>query len=411
MKNVSQTVLLIGTFDTKGEECAYVRDLILRRNFHVLTVDAGVLGEPAFDPDFSAAQVAEAGGISLIELRRQADRGAALEVMMRGATNLVVRLFQEGKIDGVLALGGSGGTAVATAAMRELPIGVPKVMLSTVAAGDVQAYVGGKDIAMVYSVTDIAGLNLLSRRILTNAAGMICGMLEQEAPPAPEDKQLIAATMFGVTTTCVEALRRQLEQSGYEVIIFHATGSGGRAMEGLIDSGFISGVADVTTTEWCDELVGGVLGAGPRRLEAAGRRGIPQVVSCGALDMVNFRAFDTVPPQFKDRMLYQHNAQVTLMRTTPDECRQLGRIIAEKLNRAVGPTAFFIPLQGVSAIDQVNQPFHSPSADAALFDALREHLKPPVEVIELDLHINDPEFAEAMAARLLRMMNPNFELR
>jgi uncharacterized protein (UPF0261 family) len=398
-----KTILLIGTLDTKGAEYAYVRDLIIGRGHQVLTLNAGVVGEPAFTPDISAAQVAEAGGSSLAQLRAQADRGAALEVMMRGVSQLAGQLHAEGKLDGVLALGGSGGTAIATAAMRELPVGLPKVMVSTVASGDVQPYMGVKDIAMMYSVVDIAGLNRLSRRILANAAGMVCGAVEQEMPAAA-DKPLITATMFGVTTPCVTMVREQLEQAGYEVLVFHATGSGGRAMESLIDSGFITGAADITTTEWCDEFVGGVLSAGPHRLEAAARAGIPQVVSCGALDMVNFWAMDTVPSQFKERTLYKHNANVTLMRTTPQECAELGRIIASKLNQATGPTALFIPLKGVSAIDQTGQPFYLPEADAALFEALRRNIRPPVELVELDLHINDPEFAAAMAERLLAML-------
>lgn len=401
---MSKTILLIGTLDTKGAEYLYVRDLIARRGHRVLTINTGVIGEPTFASDFTAAQVAEAGGSSLIELRQAADRGKALEVMMRGSSRLAVRLYNENRFDGVLALGGSGGTTIATAAMRELPIGFPKVMVSTVASGDVRAYVGDKDITMMYSVIDIAGLNRLSRRILANAAGIVCGMVEQELPEA-SDKPLVAATMFGVTTPCVDVLREKLEEAGYEVLVFHATGSGGRAMESLIDAGFVAGVADVTTTEWCDELAGGVLSAGPLRLEAAGRKGIPQVVSCGALDMVNFLALDTVPAKFKNRTLYKHNASVTLMRTTPEECAQLGRIIAGKLNRATGPTALFIPLKGVSAIDEVGQPFYWPEANAALFSELRKRIEPSVELVEMDLHINDPRFAEAMAARLLEMIS------
>ncbi|MBE7554974.1 MAG: Tm-1-like ATP-binding domain-containing protein [Anaerolineales bacterium] len=398
-----KTILLIGTLDTKGAEYAYVRDLIVSRGHQVLTLNAGVTGEPAFSPDINAAQVAEAGGGNLAELRQQADRGAALEVMTRGAGKMAARLYAEGKFDGVLGLGGSGGTAIATAAMRELPVGLPKVMVSTVASGDVQPYVGVKDIAMLYSVVDIAGLNRLSRRILANAAGMVCGAVEQEAPAA-EDKPLVAATMFGVTTPCVTMVREKLEGAGYEVLVFHATGSGGQAMESLISAGFLAGVADITTTEWCDELVGGVLNAGPHRLEAAAKAGLPQVVSCGALDMVNFWAMETVPPQFKKRTLYKHNPNVTLMRTTPQECAELGRIIASKLNQAAGPTVLFIPLKGVSAIDQEGQPFYLPEADAALFESLRRNIRPPVELVELDLHINDPEFAAAMAARLLGML-------
>ncbi|MBI1881302.1 MAG: Tm-1-like ATP-binding domain-containing protein [Chloroflexi bacterium] len=418
---MSKTILLIGTFDTKGAEYSYVRDLILARGHQVLTLNAGVAGEPTFTPDISAAQVAEAGGGDLAQLRRQADRGAALEVMMAGASKLAVQLHAEGKFDGVLGLGGSGGTAIATAAMRELPVGLPKVMVSTVASGDVQPYVGVKDISMMYSVVDIAGLNRLSRRILANAAGMVCGAVEMETrrrelrPELVEgdagtqgdeetDRPLITATMFGVTTPCVNMVREKLEQADYEVLVFHATGSGGRSMESLIEAGFVAGVADVTTTEWCDELVGGVLSAGPHRLEAAAKAGLPQVVSCGALDMVNFWALDTVPAQFKERTLYKHNANVTLMRTTPQECAELGRLIASKLNRATGPTVLFIPLKGVSAIDQAGQPFYLPEADAALFESLRRNVRPPVEVVELDMHINDPEFAAAMAERLLALL-------
>lgn len=401
-----KTILLIGTFDTKGAEYAYVRDLIVSRGHQVLTLNAGVTGEPTLTPDISAAQVAEAGGGDLAQLRQQADRGAALEVMTRGASNMAARLHAQGKFDGVLGLGGSGGTAIATAAMRELPVGLPKVMVSTVASGDVQPYVGVKDIAMMYSVVDIAGLNRLSRRILANAAGMVCGAVEEAGGEEAEmrDKPLVAATMFGVTTPCVTMVREKLEGAGYEVLVFHATGSGGQAMESLISAGFIAGVADITTTEWCDELVGGVLNAGPHRLEAAAKAGLPQVVSCGALDMVNFWAMETVPQQFKKRTLYKHNPNVTLMRTTPQECAELGRIIASKLNQASGPTVLFIPLKGVSAIDQEGQPFYLPEADAALFESLRRNIRPPVELVELDMHINDPEFATAMAERLIGML-------
>lgn len=400
---MSKTILLIGTLDTKGAEYGYVRDLIVARGHQVMLLNAGVAGEPSLSPDISAEAVAQAGGSSLADLRQKADRGAAIEVMARGAANLTAQLHTEGKIDGALGLGGSGGTAIATAAMQELPVGFPKVMVSTVASGDVQPYVGIKDVTMMYSVVDIAGLNRISRRVLANAAGAVCGMVEQEMPEA-QDKPLIAATMFGVTTPCVTAVREKLEQAGYEVLVFHATGSGGKAMEGLINDGFITAVADITTTEWCDQLVGGVLSAGPHRLEAAAATGIPQVVSCGALDMVNFWAIETVPPQFKERTLYKHNPNVTLMRTTETECAELGRIIARKLNQAQGPTALFIPLKGVSAIDQAGQPFYLPAADAALFEALRQNIKPPVEVVELDLHINDPEFAQAIAGRLLQML-------
>jgi uncharacterized protein (UPF0261 family) len=397
------TILLIGTLDTKGEEYAYVRDLIKDRGHEALIMNAGVTGDPPFRPDIGAEAVAAAGGSTLAALRAEGDRGAAIEVMALGALKLAVQYYEEGKFEGVLAFGGSGGTAIATPAMRGLPVGVPKVMVSTVASGDVQPYVGVKDVTMMYSVVDIAGLNRLSRRILANAAGAICGMAEQKLPKA-EDKPLLGATMFGVTTPCVTAVREQLEAAGYEVLVFHATGSGGQAMESLITDDFIVGVADITTTEWCDELVGGMLSAGPHRLEAAAKKGIPQVVSCGALDMVNFWSYETVPARFKERTLYKHNPNVTLMRTTPEECTELGRIIASKLNQAQGPTTLFIPLKGVSAIDQEGQPFYLPEADKALFNSLRENIRPPVELIELDMHLNDPEFSAAMADHLLKML-------
>jgi uncharacterized protein (UPF0261 family) len=313
--------------------------------------------------------------------------------------------FAEGRFDGVLGMGGSGGTALATAVMRELPIGVPKVMVSTLGSGDVGPYVGGSDIAMLHSVVDISGLNRISRRVLSNAVGAVCGMAEQPLPNenAAADRPLIAATMFGVTTPCVTRIREQLEAADYEVLVFHATGNGGRSMEALIAGGMVAGVADVTTTEWADELVGGMLGAGPHRLEAAAQKGIPQVVSCGALDMVNFLGpFESVPVHFKGRHFHIHNANVTLMRTTPEECAEIGRVIAEKISAATGPTALFVPLRGVSALDREGASFHDPEADAALFDALRRHVRtPPVELVELDLHINDPAFADAMASRLL----------
>ena len=394
------SILLIATLDTKAQELAYVRQLIHERNHRTIVLDAGVLGPPGFAPDIAADDVADAASTSLAELRARGDRGAALEAMTRGVATVAQQVHAEGRIDGVLGIGGSCGTAIATAAMRALPIGLPKVMVSTVAAGQVAPYVGVSDIAMLYPVVDIAGLNRISRRILANAAGAVCGMVEQPTPRS-DDRPLMAATMFGVTTPCVERVRQRLEAAGFEVLVFHATGSGGRAMEQLIAAGFIAGVADVTTTEWADELVGGVLTAGPERLEAAGRAGIPQVVSVGALDMVNFGPRATVPTQFAGRRLHVHNPSVTLMRTTPEECAALGAIIARKLNASRGPTRLLLPLRGVSAIDREGQPFHDPAADAALFTALKRHAAANVAVRELDLHINDPDFADAIAAELL----------
>jgi uncharacterized protein (UPF0261 family) len=399
---MTKTILLIGTLDTKGDEFAYVRDLIHARGHQTLLINAGVF-EATIPSDIEAEIIAQTGGRDLATLRSNEDRGEAMNVMMKGVERLVPQLYADGKFDGVLGLGGSGGTALATAGMRQLQVGVPKLMVSTIASGDVSHYVDVKDITMMYSVVDVAGINSISRQILANAVGMIVGAVEQEIPEG-DDKPLLAATMFGVTTPCVTAVRDQLEKSGYEVLVFHATGSGGRAMESLIQAGFIVGVADVTTTEWCDELVGGILSAGPDRLTSAGKLGIPQVVSVGALDMVNFWGIDTVPEQFKARNLYQHNDNVTLMRTTPDENAQLGKILAEKLNDAIGSTTLMLPLQGVSMIDAEGQPFHSPEADEALFDAIRQNIDESVKLIELNHHINDPEFAKAVADQLLELL-------
>ena len=400
------TVVLVGTLDTKGAEYGYVRDHLRAAGCEVILVDAGVLGEPLITPDISRAEVARAAGTTIDALVAQADRGAAIETMARGATQIVRTLFQQGKLHGILGLGGSGGSALVTAAMRALPIGVPKLMVSTLAAGDTRPYIGVSDIALLYPVVDIAGLNRLSEQILANAAGAIAGMAqayEQFRPPQTA-KPLIGATMFGVTTPCVTAARQRLEELGYEVLVFHATGTGGRAMEALVTGGFLAGVLDITTTELADELVGGVLSAGPERLEAAGAMGIPQVVSLGALDMVNFGPIDTVPERFRHRRLYKHNPTVTLMRTTPEECAELGRIIAQKLNKARGPVVVFIPKRGVSAIATEGGPFYDPDADQALFTALKAHLRPDIPVEEWDTDINDPAFARAMAERLAALI-------
>ena len=394
------TVVLVGTLDTKGVEHDYLRGLLRAHGVATLLVDAGVLGEPLAEPDIGRDEVARAAGADVRALAAAGDRGAAVEAMARGAAAIVARLHAEGRVDGVLALGGSGGTAIATEAMRTLPVGVPKLMVSTMASGDTRPYVGASDVTMTYSVVDIAGLNAVSTRILANAAAAMAGMALAEPPAAAGDRPLVGASMFGVTTPCVTTARERLEELGYEVLVFHATGTGGQAMEALMRSGFITASLDVTTTELADDLVGGVLSAGPDRLEAAGELGLPQVVSVGALDMVNFGPIDTVPPEFRSRNLYKHNPTVTLMRTTPEECAELGRRIGRKLNAARGPVTLFLPLRGVSLIDTEGQVFFDPEADGALFDALRETLDPGVDVRELDTHVNDPDFARAMADTL-----------
>jgi uncharacterized protein (UPF0261 family) len=395
------TVVLLGTLDTKGHEYAFVRDRVREAGVDVLLVDTGVLGEPLVEPDIAREEVARAAGADHADLVRDADRGKAMDVMGRGAAAVLTGLHDEGRVDGVAAIGGSGNSSIAARAMRELPVGVPKLIVSTVASGDTRPYVGAVDITMTYSVVDIAGINQISARILTNAAGAIAGMATATVPASTGDRPLVGATMFGVTTPCVTHARERLEELGYEVLVFHATGTGGQSFEALATGGYLVGALDATTTELADDLVGGVLSAGPDRLEAVGRAGLPQVVSLGALDMVNFGPRETVPGRFADRNLYVHNPTVTLMRTTPEENAELGRRIARKLNGADGPTVLFVPLRGVSAIDVDGQPFRDADADEALFAALRDGLDPArVEVHELEAEVNDPAFAIAMADRL-----------
>ena len=400
------TVVLLGTLDTKGNEYAYLRERVAANGCDTLLVDAGVHA-PLIAPDVSNSEVALAANVDLTQLAAAGDRGAAVQAMAEGATVIIKRLFDEGRLHGIIGLGGSGGASIATQAMRALPVGVPKFMVSTMASGDTRPYVGASDVTMMYSVVDISGINQIAERILTNAAAAISGMAQAYArfTPAAASKPLITATMFGVTTPSVTAAREYLEQRGYEVLVFHATGTGGQAMEALIAAGFIAGSLDITTTELADQLVGGVLSAGPQRLEAAGKQPIPQVVSLGALDMVNFGPFESVPPGFQGRNFVKHNAQVTLMRTTPDESAALGSMIAEKLNQAQGPVAVFVPLAGISLIATAGQPFHDPAADAALIGALKAHLRPHIELHELDMDINDRRFAEAMAERLHQFLS------
>jgi uncharacterized protein (UPF0261 family) len=396
-----KVVAILGTLDTKGAEFAFLKARVEAAGASTLVIDTGPLGPPAFAPDIEAADVARAGGADLAALRTRGDRGEAVAAMVRGAAEIVARLQREGRIDGIVSMGGGGGTAIATAAMRALPVGVPKLMVSTLAAGDVRPYVGVSDVTMMPAVVDVAGINRISARIIANAAAAIAGMVRAEPPKLAADRPLIAATMFGVTTPCVTRARAVLEGAGYEVLVFHATGTGGQSMEALIRGGFIAGVLDITTTELADELVGGVLSAGPDRLDAAAEAGIPQVVSLGALDMVNFGPRETVPARFADRTFYIHNPQVTLMRTTAAENAELGRMIAAKLGRAKGPTVLMIPERGVSLIDVEGKPFHDPAADRALFDAVKADLPGNVGLVEMDTDINDEAFAVRAAELLL----------
>jgi uncharacterized protein (UPF0261 family) len=398
------SVFLFATLDTKGREAGFVRDLLTSSGVAVTLVDVGALGTPAVTADVPRERIFELADTTIEAVRQRADRGEAVTRAAAGAARLARDAYARGEVSGVLGLGGSAGTTIATAAMRALPLGVPKVMVSTLASGMVRQFVGDKDIFMLNAVVDILGINRVSREVLSQAARAMAGLVTYPRPEVQtSDRPLVAATMFGVTTACVERARETLERAGCEVLVFHATGNGGQAMESLIGEGVIAGVLDVTTTELADEHVGGFLSAGPDRLTAAGKAGIPQVVSTGALDMANFYAADSVPAKFKDRLFYKHNANVTLMRTTPAENAAIGTGIARKLSAAKGPVAVLLPARGVSAIDKEGQPFDDPVARKALHDAIRAGAH-GFEVTEVDRHINDPEFADAAAKKLLELM-------
>lgn len=393
------TVVLVGTLDTKGAEYGFLRDRLREAGLATVVVDVGTSGDAQIAPDITREEVAAESQIDLGSLSGLPDRGAAVGAMTHAAARFVRRLYDHGRCDAVIAAGGSGNTAIATAAMRALPLFVPKVMVSTMAASDTSRYLGASDIVMIPAVCDVAGMNQVSATVLARAAATVA-VLIRTPRAAASGRTVIAASMFGVTTPAVTAARRWLTDQGYEVVTFHATGSGGRAMEELISSGVAGGTLDITTTELADELVGGNLSAGPDRLTAAGRAGVPQVVSLGALDMVNFGPLDTVPQQFRGRRLLRHNPDITLMRTSPAECAQLGAIISERLSSARGRTALFIPLRGMSQISTPDGPFFDRQADDALIDAIRSSVAASVELHEIDTDINDPEFAVAMARRL-----------
>jgi uncharacterized protein (UPF0261 family) len=405
---MSKTICVIGAFDTKGEDHAFLRQEILRLGCQVLTINIGVLGTTTLFPvDFEAKDVLKAGGIDLDGIRAQGDKGAAMKAFDQAAPRLVRELYDQGKFDGIIGMGGSGGSSIIASAMRSIPIGLPKVLVSTVASGDVSFYVRGKDITMIPSIVDVAGLNRISRLIYARAAGAICGMVQNEPPQSGEDRPIITASMFGNTTDCVNACGKALNDRGFEVLVFHATGAGGRAMETLVADGLVEGVLDITTTEWADELCQGVFSAGPERLDAPGQRGIPHLIVPGCVDMANYGAPSTVPEKFRQakRLFYEWNPSVTLMRTNADENRQMGEIFAKKANAATGPVAFLIPLRGVSMLDGDGQPFCDREADRAIFDAIKANIKPGIPIVEVDLNINDPAFAAKAVEMMLQLMS------
>lgn len=407
MREKMKTICLVGAFDTKAAEYAFVREQILARGHQVLTVNTGIMGSTdLFLVDVQAHDVAKAGGASLEQLRERKDRGEAMKIMCAGAPAILKALYEDRKIDGIFGMGGTGGTAVVTSAMRALPVGVPKVCVSTTAAGDVGDYVGTKDITMIPSIVDVAGINRISRIVFSRAAGAVCGMVETEIAGSPEDKPVVAASMFGNTTPCVNACMAALSIKGYEVLVFHATGTGGRTMESLVREGLVDAVLDITTTEWADTICGGVWDAGPERLDAAGQMGIPHLIAPGCVDMVNFGSMETVPEKYKkgSRTFYEWTPSVTLMRTNKEENEKMGKIFAEKANAAKGPVAFLLPLRGVSLLDGDNQPFCDREADRAMFDALKANLREGIEVVEMDNHINDPEFAAKAVEMMLALI-------
>jgi uncharacterized protein (UPF0261 family) len=396
------TVVLVGTFDTKGEEYAFLRDRVAESKCEIVMINAGVLGDAGYPVEFDRSAVATAAGADLDVVAGTGDRGAAVTIMAEGAAAIVRGLYETGRLHGILGMGGSGGSFIISRAMRELPIGVPKLLVSTMASGDIRAFVGTSDMAMMSSVVDIAGINQISSRILGNAAAGIAAMarVHEERGSERSGRPLVAATMYGTTTPCVDRARLWLDEAGYEVLVFHATGAGGRSMESLMKSGLIDASLDITTAELAAEVAGGSLTAGPDRLEVAGSLGLPQVVSLGGVDQIAITPPEAMPAEWGDRDTYEHNPAITLVRANPDEARRLGRLIARKLNAASGPVTLFVPLRGTSSYAVEGGVFHDPDADLALFESLREHLGPSVEVVEMDTDINDPEFAVAMATRL-----------
>jgi uncharacterized protein (UPF0261 family) len=401
---MAKNVVITGSLDTKGMEFAFLKELIEKEGLETLVIDFGVMGEPAFTPDITRQEVARAGGGDLADLVSGGHKDEAMRIMAAGLAVVVRRLFDEGRLDGIIGMGGGGGTSLTTAAMRALPVGVPKLMVSTLGGGDVSAYVGTRDITFMPSIVDVAGINRISRRIYTNAAGAIAGMVKMEASKGDEEKPLVAASMFGNTTLAVDQARSVLEARGYEVLVFHATGTGGKTMEGLIADGHISALLDITTTELADEVCGGVLSAGPERCLAASRAGIPAVLVPGCVDMANFWGMETVPEKYRSRTLYQWNPNITLLRTNGNENKRIGEMIAAAANAATAPVVIMLPLRGVSQLDSPSGAFWDPQADQACFEAIKKDLKLGIPVIEMDNNVNDPVFADRAAETLLELI-------
>ena len=399
---MAKCIAVIGALDTKSDEFWFVKKEIENRGYNALVINVGIVDGPGFEPEVGAEKVAGAAGSSLEILKAKADRGLAIETMTRGIGQIMGDLYSAGRIQAVISMGGSAGTEIGTAGMRALPLGVPKVMVSTLASGDTKPYVGTRDIVMVPSIVDVAGVNRISARVYAGAVGAVIGMLETAAP-AIEEKPILAASMFGNTTPVVNRCRSIMEDNGYEFLIFHQVGTP-ETLESLVADGYISGVLDITTTEWADEITGGVLAGGPERYDIVSDRGLPQVVAPGCVDMANFWARQTLPEKYEDRRIYQWAHNITLMRTTPEENTAIGRILAEKANRSSGPVAFFLPLKGVSMLDAPGKEFWWPEANRALFDAIKDNLRSGIPIYELDCNINDDAFADAATNKMLEFL-------
>lgn len=403
---MGKIIVILGTLDTKGEEHLFLKQRIEAQGFQTLVVDTGMIDPPLFPPDISREEVCRAAGTTLADLIGKKDKKLAIDTIAAGAAKTVQRLQRDGKLDGIISLGGGQGTFIGTSAMRALPYGVPKVMVSTVASGDVSRYVGISDITMIHSIIDILGLNSFSRRLFTQAARAVCAMVDAAHFPPEKEKPLVGITMFGITTPCIMKIQKLMTERSprYDLVAFHARGSGGRTMEELIRQGILQAALDISTTELIDELVGGIRTAGPHRLEAAAQRGIPQIVCPGAIDSVNFGPPETVPAKFAGRKFFAHSSVTTLMRSNVAENEKLGEWIAEKLNPGKGKTTVMIPTEGFSILDKKGEPFFDPAADAAFLRGLRRKINPRINVVEFRGHLTDDAFAEAVWREFDQMM-------
>jgi uncharacterized protein (UPF0261 family) len=401
---VKKTIVLLGRLDSKGKEYAYVKDQILRGGLDVIVVDVGTRGVPQFEPQISREEVVRAAGVKIQDVVDPADENKEIRVMMEGASKIARRLRDSGKLDGILCLGGSRGTAIGTAAMRALPFGIPKVMVSTIASGDMRPYIGTKDITVVHSVTDIVGLNRMTKRLLTCTAGAVMGAVSVDPGLEVSGKALIAMSSMGGINRAVFSAQKTLEDKGFEVVAFHTVGTGGQAMEEAVEQGLIDGVLDLVTHELTDHLYGGFCDAGPERLEAAGKKGIPQVVAPGCLDFIVFSPPEKIPESLRNRKVYRHTPEVGLVRANKDEMASIGKVMAEKLNKAMGPIVVAVPNQGFSPANRRGKPLYDPEADRAFVEALRQSLKPSVRIVEVDAHINDELFAKQAVGLLCELM-------